>query len=73
MSFRYNRHKMKEKSLSHVRLFMIPMDCSLPGSSIHGIFWARILGWVAISFSGGSSQPRDQTRVSHIIGRLFTI
>ena len=40
------------------------MDCSLPGSSIHGIFQARILEWVAISFSRGSSQPRDQTQVS---------
>ena len=39
-----------------------PMDCSPPGSSIHGIFQARVLEWVAISFSRGSSQPRDQTR-----------
>ena len=38
-----------------------PMDCSLPGSSIHGIFQARILEWVAISFSRGSSRPRDRT------------
>ena len=37
------------------------MDCSLPGSSIHGIFQARVLEWVAISFSRGSSQPRDRT------------
>ena len=36
-----------------------PMDCSLPGSSIHGIFQARILEWVAISYSRGSSQLRD--------------
>ena len=36
-----------------------PMDCSPPGSSIHGIFQARILEWVAILFSRGSSQPRD--------------
>ena len=36
-----------------------PMDCSPPGSSVHGIFQARILEWVAISFSRGSSQPRD--------------
>ena len=43
-----------------------PMDCSLPGSSVHGIFQARILEWVAISFSRGSSWPRDQTRVSCI-------
>ena len=41
-----------------------PMDCSLPGSFIHGIFQARILEWVAISFSRGSSRPRDRTRVS---------
>ena len=40
-----------------------PMDHSPPGSSVYGIFWARILGWVAISFSKGSSQPRDRTCV----------
>ena len=50
-----------------------PMDCSLPGSSVHGIFQARILEWVAISFSRGSSQPSDRTQVSHIVGRCFTI
>ena len=49
-----------------------PMDCSLPGSS-HGIFQARVLERVAISFSRGSSPPRDQTRVSCIVGRRFTI
>ena len=38
-----------------------PMDCSLPGSSVHRIFQARVLEWVAISFSRGSSPPRDQT------------
>ena len=48
------------------------MDCSLPGSSIHGIFQTRILEWVAISFSRGSSWPRDWTQVSRIAGRLFT-
>ena len=47
------------------------MDCSLPGSSIHGIFQARILGWVAISFSRRSSQPRVRTWVSRIAGRHF--
>ena len=41
------------------------MDCSLSGSSVHGIFQARILKWVAISFSRRSSQPRDWTPVSH--------
>ena len=49
-----------------------PMDCSLPGS-VHGILQARILEWVAISFSRGSSQPRDWTQVSHIAGRCFTV
>ena len=39
------------ESLSRVRLFCDPMDCSLPGSSVHGIFQAKILEWVAISFS----------------------
>ena len=49
------------------------MDCSLPGSSVHGIFQAWILEWIAISFSSGSSRPRDQTLVSHIVGRCFTV
>ena len=48
-----------------------PVDCRLPGSSIHGIFQARILEWVAISFSRGSSQPRDRTEVSCIVGSRF--
>ena len=50
-----------------------PMDCSLPGSSVHGIFQARVLEWVAISFSRGSSQPKDRTQVSRIAGTHFTI
>ena len=41
-----------------------PIDCSPPESSVHGIFQARVLEWVAISFSRGSSRPRDQTQVS---------
>ena len=49
------------------------MDCSLPGSSIHGIFQARILEWVAISFSRRSFRPRDWTQVSCIVGRCFTV
>ena len=40
-----------------------PMDCSLAGSSVHGILQARILEWVAVHFSRGSSQPRDGTQV----------
>ena len=50
-----------------------PVDCSPPGSSVHGILQARILEWVAISFSRGSSRPRDQTRVSRIAGRCFNL
>ena len=49
-----------------------PLGYNLPGSSVHGILQARILEWVAISFSRGSSQPRDQTRVSCITGIFFT-
>ena len=49
------------------------MDCSLSGSSIHGIFQAKVLEWIAISFSRGSSWPRNRTRVSHIAARRFTV
>ena len=49
-----------------------PMDCSLPGSSVLGIFQARVLEWGAISFSRRFSPPRDQTRVSCIVERCFT-
>ena len=48
-----------------------PVDCSPPGSSIHGILQARILEWAAISSSRGSSQPRDWTRVSSIGRRIL--
>ena len=50
-----------------------PLGYSLSGFSVHGIFQARILEWVAIPFSRGSSQPRDQTQVSCISGECFTI
>ena len=50
-----------------------PVDCSPPGFSIHGILQARLLEWVAISFSRGSFQPGDQTQVSHIAGRRFNL
>ena len=50
-----------------------PMDCSPPGSLVHGIFQAWILEWVAVSFSRGSSWPRDRTQVSRIVGRRFTV
>ena len=50
-----------------------PMNCSSPGSSVHGNLQARILEWVAIPFSRGSSPPRDQSRVSCITGRFFSV
>ena len=50
-----------------------PMDCSLPGSSVHGILQAIVLEWIAIPFSRGSSRPRDRTRVSRIVDRRFTV
>ena len=65
--------KRKVKSLSRVHLFATPTDCSLPGSSVHGISQARMLEWVAIAFSRGSSRTRDRTRVSRILGRRFTV
>ena len=57
--------------LSHIWL-CDPVDCSPPGSSVHGLLQARTLEWVAISFSSGSSWPRDWTQVSYVAGRLFT-
>ena len=60
--------KVKVKSLRRVWLFATPA-----GSSIHGIFQARVLEWVAISFCRGSSRPRDRTRISCFAGRRFTI
>ena len=61
----------KWKSLSCVWLYN-PMDCSPPGSSVHGILQATILEWVAFPFSRGSSQPRNGTQVSRIEGIFFT-
>ena len=50
-----------------------PINCGPPGSSVHGILQARILEWVAMPFSRGSSQPRDRTHFSCIAGGFFTI
>ena len=64
---------MHAQSFSHSQLFCDPMDCSPPGSYVHGIFQARILELVAISSSRGSSWPRNWTPVSCVscIGRQF--
>ena len=74
-SLRKRDHKHSKFSLATQLCLTLcnPIDYSLPGSSIHGIFQARVLEWVATAFSRGSSQPRDRTRVSHIVGRRFTI
>ena len=64
--------KWSEVTQSYPILFN-PMDCSPPGSSVHGILQARILEWAAISFSRGSSWPRNQTHVFCIAGGFFTV
>ena len=65
--------KWKCELLCHVWLSVTPMDCYLPGSSIHEIFQARIQEWVSILFSRESSQFRDHTWVPHNAGRFVTI
>ena len=64
--------KVKVKSFSGVRLSETPWTVALPGSSVRGISQARVLEWGAIPFSRGSSQPRDQTRISCTAGRFST-
>ena len=59
-------HESESESAQSCLTLCNPMDCSLLGSSIHGIFQARILEWVAMSFSRGSSRPRGWTWVSHM-------
>ena len=67
-------HSIYWKSAQSCLTLCNPIDCNLPvGFSIHGIFQVRILEWVAIPFSRGSSQPGDQTQVSLIAGRFFTL
>ena len=70
----FEQQRKKESEVAQLCLTRCdPMDCSLPGSSVHGIFQARVLELIAISFSRGSSRPRDRTWVSHIVDRRFTI
>ena len=71
--FLYMWRKKESKVTQSCMTLCDPMDCSLPGSSVHGIDQARILEWVAISFSRRSSWSRDWTLVSHIVGRCFTV
>ena len=68
------KHFMCESEVAQLCLTLRNlMDSSPPGSSVHGIFQARVLEWVAISFSRGSSRPRDRIQVSGIAGRRFTV
>ena len=74
-SLRFLSSCVHAKSLQSCPTLCNPVDCSPSGCSVHGIFQARILEWVTISFSTGSSQPRDQihiSSISYITGRLFT-
>ena len=68
----YNQKSESEVAQSCLTLCDL-MDGNLPGSAVHGIFQARILEWAAISFSRGSSQPKDQSQVSCIADRRFTV
>ena len=72
LSLALNRKKESEVSQSCLTL-CDPMDGSLPGSTVNGIFQARILEWVAISFSRESSLPRNRTQVFCTAGMLFTV
>ena len=73
-AFNLSQHQGKESEVAQSCLTLChPTDCSLPGTSVPGIFQAIVLEWIAISFSRGSSQPRDQTQVSHIVDRRFTV
>ena len=74
MSLRIRLH-VGAQSLQSCLILWDPMNCSPPGSSVHGILQARILEWVAIRSSRGSSWPRDWTHISWvscIVGKLFT-
>ena len=83
----HQQHHYAILATSHTRMIACPpvlcassrptscdsMNCSQPGSSVHGILQASILEWVAMPSSRGSSQPRDRTQVSHFVGGFFTV
>ena len=69
----FSNLKVKVLVVQSCPILCDPMDCSMPGSCVHGILRARILEWVAFPFSRGSPQPRDQIQVSHTAGGFFTI
>ena len=69
---RMNLEGVHAKSLQLCLTLSDPVDCSPPGSSVHGILQARLLEWIAMPSSRGSSQPKDQTHVSYTAGRFCT-
>ena len=70
----FSDHSESESEVAQLcQILCDPMNCSPPGSSVHGILQARILEWIAISFSRGSSRPKDWTQVSCIAGRCFNL
>ena len=75
LSIIFGKWKWKEKVLllQSCPTLCNSMDSSLPGSSMYGIHQARILEWIAVPFSRGSSWPMNQTRVFHTVGRFFTV
>ena len=76
LRYLFRAQSERSESVSHLVIsdsLRDPMDCSLPGSSVHGILQARILEQTVMPFSRGSSRPRDWTQVFHIAGRFFTM
>ena len=73
MVYQQLKRKKESEVTQSCPILCDPMDCSLTGSSFHGSLQARILEWVAISFSRGSFQLRNRTLVSHILGRHFNL
>ena len=72
--YKYHGNTQEENEVAQsCQTLCDPVDCSLPCSSVYGIFRAQVLEWVAISFSGGSFRPRDGNQVSRVVGRHFTI
>ena len=66
-------YEVKMKVAQSCQILFDPIDCNLLGSSVDGILQARIVEWVAISYSRGSSRPRDRTQISCIAGGFFTV
>ena len=73
VEFTFSSIKVKALVIQPWRAFCDPIDCSPPGSSVHRILQVKILEWVAIPLSRGTSQPKDWTQVSCIAGGFFTI